>query len=377
MSKQAPEKWLFFSALPPFRGGIAQFSSATFQALAQKITIKGFTFRQQYPNFLFPGSSQLDASLLKNSEYPRVVSTFLPWTYIKAVRVFRKEKPMVFVTSYWMTFFAPMMAFWALFLPKNTKKLAIVHNLKPHESRFFDAFFNRLFLKYYDGFVVLSEAVGRDILALKPTAKIKHIPHPPYEIEPTSLDQVKCRQNLGLDPHKKTLLFFGLIRSYKGLQELIAAFALLDDQYQLLIAGEVYGDPQVYHSALAASPSKNWRFFDQFIPNSEVAQYFQAADLVVLPYLSATQSGVRALALAQNRAVLCTNVGGLAEGLQENKEGFQLEQTAAQPFATQIKTLFDNGEIAACNQGLTQKNTDTNQAWLDFAVALIEFSMSV
>jgi glycosyltransferase involved in cell wall biosynthesis len=161
------------------------------------------------------------------------------------------------------------------------------------------------------------------------------------------------------------------------LQELIAAFALLDDQYQLLIAGEVYGDPQVYHCALAASPNKNWRFFDQFIPNSEVAQYFQAADLVVLPYLSATQSGVRALALAQNRAVLCTNVGGLAEGLQENKEGFQLEQTAAQPFATQIKTLFDNGEIAACNQGLTQKNTDTNQAWLDFAVALIEFSKSV
>ncbi len=377
MSQVKPDKWLFFAALPPFRGGIAQFSSASFQALAKKISIKGFTFKQQYPNFLFPGSSQLDQSTVVHTAFPRIVSTFLPWTYLNALRVFRKEKPSVFVTSYWMTFFAPMMVFWARFLPKKTKKLAIVHNLQPHEKRFFDRYFNRLFLKNYDGFVVLSEAVGQDILRLDPTAKIKHIAHPPYEIEQTSLDQAGCRQKLGLDPTKKTLLFFGLIRPYKGLLELIHAFALLDDSYQLLIAGEVYGDAQVYEDALVAAPNKNWRFFNQFIPNSDLAQYFQAADVVVLPYLSATQSGVRALALAQKRAVLCTNVGGLAEGLQENKEGFRLEQTAAQSFANQIESLFDSGEIAACNQGLTLKKTDINQAWLDFADALIEFSKTL
>jgi len=97
----------------------------------------------------------------------------------------------------------------------------------------------------------------------------------------------------------------------------------------------------------------------------------------VLPYLSATQSGVRALAAAQKRVVLCTNVGGLAEGLQENNEGFKLEDIRAERFAAQINSLFESGEIETCNQVLAQKNTDTNQAWLDFATALIEFSECV
>jgi glycosyltransferase involved in cell wall biosynthesis len=377
MSQQETEKWLFFSALPPFRGGITQFSLATIKALAARVSVKGFTFKQQYPDFLFPGSSQLDPSSSEQLQYPRIVSTFSPWTYLGALRRFRKEQPTFFVTSYWMTFFAPMMAFWAAFLPKKTKKIAIVHNLKPHEARFFDTFFNRLFLKQYDGFVVLSASVGQDILQLKPSAKIKHIAHPPYAIEQTALDQAKCRQQLGLDPHKKTLLFFGLIRSYKGLLELIQAFSLLDDQYQLLIAGEVYGSASVYERALADSPNQNWRFVNQFIPNEEVAQYFQATDLVVLPYLSATQSGVRALALAQKRAVLCTNVGGLAEGLVANQEGFELAQTDAKPFANQIHDLFESGNINACNLALAHKNTNTDQAWLDFAAAIIEFSKTV
>jgi len=377
MSQQETEKWLFFSALPPFRGGIAQFSVATIKALATRVSVKGFTFKQQYPNFLFPGSSQLDLESANEQQYPRIVSTFLPWTYLRALRHFRKEKSAVFVTSYWMTFFAPMMAFWAAFLPKKTKKIAIVHNLKPHESRFFDAFFNRLFVKQYDAFVVLSEAVGQDILQVKPTAKIKHIAHPPYAIEQTALDQAKCRQHLGLDPSKKTLLFFGLIRTYKGLLELIQAFSLLDDQYQLLIAGEVYGAASNYERALANSSNQNWRFVNQFIPNDEVALYFQAADLVVLPYLSATQSGVRALALAQKRAVLCTNVGGLAEGLVANQEGFELAQTDPKPFANQIHELFERGNVSACNLALAHKNTNTDQAWLDFAATIIEFSKTV
>ena len=122
MSQKTSKKWLFFSALPPFRGGIAQFSAATFNALAQKINIKGYTFKQQYPNFLFPGSSQLDTSTPSHSEFPRIVSTFLPWTYLSSLLVFKKEKPDVFVTSYWMTFFAPMMVFWARCYSKKPRK---------------------------------------------------------------------------------------------------------------------------------------------------------------------------------------------------------------------------------------------------------------
>jgi glycosyltransferase involved in cell wall biosynthesis len=377
MSSEKRQHWVFFSALPPFRGGIAQFSMATFVALQKVVAITGFTFKKQYPNFLFPGSSQYDPAYVGKSPFARIVSTFAPWTYLGALLQIRKEKPTVFVTSYWMSFFAPMMAFWAYFLPKKTKKIAIIHNLNPHEKRWFDSFFNRLFLHTYDGFVVLSEAVKNEVLKVQPSAKVRCIAHPPYAANKTQLDTQACRVKLGLDPNKKTLLFFGLIRSYKGLSELIAAFSLLDDSYQLCIAGEVYGSAAIYEQALAKSEHKNWKFVNAFISDEELPFYFQAADLVVLPYLSATQSGVRALAFSYQKAVLCTTVGGLAEGLEENQEGFILENTTAQPFANRIHTLFEDTEIQRVNSCLAQKNTTSDQAWIDFAAELQKFSNSL
>ena len=170
MSKAA-EKWVFFSALPPFRGGISKFSAHTLHALSKFKLVTSFTFRKQYPNFLFPGSSQFEQSVTSEPS-ERIVSTFHPLTYLTSLLRIRQERPAVFVTSYWMTFMAPMMAFWAFFLPRRTKKVAIIHNLVPHEKRFFDGVFNLIFLRSYDAFVVLSEAVRKDVLQLKPDAKV-------------------------------------------------------------------------------------------------------------------------------------------------------------------------------------------------------------
>jgi glycosyltransferase involved in cell wall biosynthesis len=369
MSKQQ-QKWLFFSALPPFRGGIAKFSLRTLEALSISKEVEAFTFKKQYPDFLFPGSTQFEESTQKH-EFERVVSTFNPLTYLSSALRFKRAKPTVFVTSYWMTFMAPMMVFWTFFLPRRTKKVAIIHNLVPHEKRFFDAVFNRLFLRSYDAFVVLSEAVQKDVLLLKPSAKVVLMAHPPYEGDGAALSQHDARLQLGLDPTKKTLLFFGLIRPYKGLSELIAAFALLDDSYQLLIAGEVYGDAQIYRLALENLPNSNWKFVNRYLADAEVDTYFAAADLVVLPYLNSTQSGIRALALSQKRAVLCTNVGGLAEGLQEKGHGFELPSLVAQDFSSSVQNLFNQGDIEKCNQLLRAMNLDLAAAWHSFAEGLI------
>ncbi len=367
------DKWVFFSALPPFRGGIAKFSARTLQALSQSKDVKSFTFRKQYPDILFPGTSQFDPDV--NDEVAeRIVSTFNPITYLTSLLRIRQERPTVFVTSYWMTFMSPLMVFWALFLPKGTKKIAIIHNLIPHEKRFFDALFNRMFLNAYDIFIVLSSAVQQDVLSYKPSANVVLLSHPPYEAEGTLLSKAQARTQLGLDPHKKTLLFFGLIRTYKGLAELIAAFGRLDDSYQLLIAGEVYGDAQFYMEALNELPNPNWKFVNRYLPDTEVDLYFAAADLVVLPYLSATQSGIRALALSQKRAVLCTNVGGLAEGLVSSGQGFDLLSTDPNSFADRIQSLFNQGDIEKCNAYLATLNIDHNDAWLSFAKGLIHFA---
>lgn len=364
------QKWLFFSALPPFRGGISKFSLRTLDALSKSKIVKAYTFKKQYPDLLFPGSSQFEENFDKQ-QFERVVSTFNPFTYLRSALLFKRSQPTVFITSYWMTFMAPMMIFWTYFLPRNTKKIAIIHNLNPHEKRFFDRFFNRCFLNAYDAFVVLSAAVKKEVLELKPDAKIALIAHPPYEGEANAMDTQAARLQLGLDPEKKTLLFFGLIRPYKGLSELIAAFGLLDDSYQLLIAGEVYGDAQIYEQALQELPFANWKFVNRYLPDAEVDTYFAAADLVVLPYLNATQSGIRAMALSQKRAVLCTNVGGLAEGLQAQGHGFELSALAPQDFSSRVQSLFNQGDIDECNQRLSAMNLDLEQAWHSFAEGLI------
>jgi glycosyltransferase involved in cell wall biosynthesis len=364
------QKWLFFSALPPFRGGIAKFSLRTLDALSKSKNVTAYTFKKQYPDFLFPGSSQFEESTEKQ-QFERVVSTFNPFTYLRSALLFKRSKPTIFVTSYWMTFMAPMMVFWTYFLPRKTKKVAIIHNLNPHEKRFFDRFFNRCFLNAYDAFVVLSAAVKKDVLELKPDAKIALIAHPPYEGEADAIDTQAARLQLGLDPEKRTLLFFGLIRPYKGLSELIAAFGLLDASYQLLIAGEVYGDAQIYEQALQELPFANWKFVNRYLPDAEVDTYFAAADLVVLPYLNATQSGIRAMALSQKRAVLCTNVGGLAEGLSAQGHGFELSAVAPQDFSSRVQSLFNQGDIEKCNQRLSALNLDLEQAWHSFAQGLI------
>jgi glycosyltransferase involved in cell wall biosynthesis len=363
-------KWVFFSALPPFRGGIAKFSFRTLNALSTLCNAKGFTFKKQYPDFLFPGTTQYEDGQIC-SPYQRVVSTFNPFSYLTAALKFRREKPEVFVTSYWMTFMAPMMVIWTFFLPRKTKKIAIIHNLNPHEKRFFDKGFNRLFLNAYDGFIVLSAAVQQEVLALKPNANMTFIPHPPYETEGIRISKDEARQKLGVKPNQKTLLFFGLIRPYKGLSELIAAFGLLDESYQLLIAGEVYGSAQVYENALAELPYANWQFVNRYLNETEVDTYFAAADLAILPYLSATQSGIRAMALSQQRAVLCTNVGGLAEGLEVQGHGFELHSTSALAFAERIQQLFNQGDISNCNLRLATLNLDHEEAWLSFAKGLI------
>lgn len=226
-------------------------------------------------------------------------------------------------------------------------------------------------MRSYDAFVVLSEAVRKDVLQLKPDAKVALLGHPPYEGEASSISKEEARRTLGLDPQKRTILFFGLIRPYKGLSELIAAFSLLDDNYQLLIAGEVYGTAEYYIEALNALPNQNWKFVNRYLADAELDTYFAAADLVVLPYLSATQSGIRAMALSQKRAVLCTNVGGLAEGLEQEGQGFELHNTAPEYFAERMQSLFNQGDIAKCNTHLAALNLDLDEAWLSFANGLI------
>lgn len=367
------EKLTFFSALPPFRGGIAQFSEQFRKAIAKVRDVESFTFRHQYPNFLFPGQSQFEENH-PVFHFPRIVSTFRPWTYLTALVSLRKSKGNVFITSYWMSFFGPMMGFWARFLPKKTIKIALIHNLVPHEKRFFDDAFNRFFLSHYDGFIVLSESVKQAVLAQKPGALTRVLKHPSYQQFGKKMDKQHARQEIGIDANKKTILFFGLIRDYKGLDILLEAFSKMDDAFQLLIAGEVYGERKVYDDLIEQSKNKQVYFFDQFIPSDKVAFYFSASDLCVLPYRTATQSGIKAMCDVFQIPVLVSQVGGLAENIALNENGFIIEDMSPDALAAQINLLFAEDQLENVSKNLLFQSEKQENEWDEFAESVLEFA---
>lgn len=369
-------RFAFLSAFPPYRGGIAQFSTALVHELRKEHQVQAFTFTRQYPDFLFPGTTQFDEGQTDEIAAVRVLDSINPLTWARTAKRMAAAKPEVAVLRYWMPFFAPAMGAVAANLRKrDVKVVTIVDNALPHEQHFYDQPLTRWFLRKNDGYVAMTDAVRQDILSLHPQAKVKLMPHPLYDHFGAPMDMVEARRKLGLPADARVLLFFGLIRDYKGLDLLIDAFNGLDPRYHLLIAGEPYGDFSRYSDWIERSPlSANIHVHARFISDAEVPEFFGAADAVVLPYKSATQSGVTAIALHFGVPVVATDVGGLREMVRTGQTGVLVPGVDAYAVQNGIEALFSidpmelRRGIAALREELT---------WARFAQGLVEFARSL
>jgi glycosyltransferase involved in cell wall biosynthesis len=363
-----------FSAFHPFRGGIAQFNERLVIELLKENEVQTFTFKKQYPDFLFPGTTQFVASKNKGLVAQRIVSTFNPFTYFSGAKKIKQSKPTIFIVNYWMPIFAVFTALFSIFLPKKIKKIALVHNLIPHEKRFIDAFLNRLFLSQYSHFIVLSKAVEQAILSIQPTATIKHIQHPWYDHFGEKIDKQQAKQQLGVSLEKKTLLFFGLIRDYKGLDVLLKSFNQLSEDYQLIIAGEVYGKTEKYNQLIMKSANTAIYFFNQYIPDDEVAIYFSAADVCILPYKSATQSGITATSFHFEVPLIASNVGGLAEAIENGKTGIIVPPNDEKALILAIEDVFAQGKVEIFQENI--RDEKSKNSWVNFSKELINFVLN-
>ncbi|MBO5710164.1 MAG: glycosyltransferase [Rikenellaceae bacterium] len=373
-------KIAILSPFYPYRGGIAQFSANLFEQLSTEHEVLPFNFTRQYPDFLFPGKTQYVSpnDNATKMESIRVLDSAWPGSYIKTANRINREKPDLLIIRYWMSYFGPSLGYVARNMNKNTKVVAIMDNVTPHEPRFFDKPFTKYFMKGVDGFVTMCEDVKRDLLSYKPDAKNIVIPHPLYTHFGQKMDKSEACKILGLDPNKKTLLFFGLIREYKGLDILIDAFDKLSDgeQYQLLIAGEPYGSFEPYAQKIQSCQfAQNIHCFTNYIDDSEVPLYFSAADVCVLPYRSATQSGIASVAYHFEVPMITTDVGGLRETVADTGTGIVVEKADPQIVADGIKKFFTEYDhefyqknFAAIKQRLS---------WKTFADKLLEFADSL
>lgn len=314
----------------PFRGGIAAYN----QRLAQEYLRQGheviiYGFRLQYPSFLFPGKTQYSTE--PRPEEPEIrqkINSVNPLNWIKVGREIKRLKPDLLIVPFWIPFMGPCLGTIARIVKRNrtTRVVSVVHNMIPHERRYGDKWLSRYFVRRVDGFVAMTKSVVDDIKKFDADKPKGLCPHPLYDHFGTLQPKPEARVALGLEPEGRYLLFFGLIRDYKGLDILLRSMA--DEKMKklgvkLIVAGEFYSDPGDYHHLIEVMKiNEQVIMHAEFIPDSRVALYFNAADLVVQPYRTATQSGVTQIAYHFNKPMVVTNVGGLAEMVPDGIAGY-------------------------------------------------------
>jgi glycosyltransferase involved in cell wall biosynthesis len=311
----------------PLRGAMAQLNAILGWHLSKQHTVEVVSFKRQYPKFLFPGKTQIDPSkpLFQLFTTP-LIDSINPITWLKAARYIRSRGPDLVIFRYWLPFFAPCFAIISLLVRrgKRTKVLFICDNVVPHERRFGDAPLTRFAFRFVDYFIVQSKPVESDLKKIIPNANYAFVSHPIYNVFGSALSKAEARRRLGL-ADERIILFFGFVRRYKGLHLLLEAMPEIIRQMslKLLIVGEFYDDEEAYRKEiLKLGLGDHVMICSNYIPNEEVALYFSACDVVVLPYISATQSGIVQIAYHFDKPVIVTDVGGLAEVVVDNKTGF-------------------------------------------------------
>jgi glycosyltransferase involved in cell wall biosynthesis len=338
----------------PLRGGLATFD----QRLAKEFIDHGtscsiYSFSLQYPNFLFPGTTQYSSDPApENLVIQTAINSINPLNWIKVGNRIQKIKPDLIVVRYWLPLMGPALGTILRRVKKNrhTKIIAITDNIIPHEKRPGDHAFTRYFLNSCDAFITMSEKVMDDLKKYQPSKPAQQVLHPLYDNFGAIVPKTVARAHFGFDADKKIILFFGFIRKYKGLDLLLKAMKIIRDKYgagqspKLLVAGEFYEDAKPYTELIASLGIEDVLILrTTFIADSEVKYYLCAADVVVQPYRSATQSGVTPLAYHFEKPMVVTNVGSLPALVPDHKVGLVAEPDPIS-IAACIERYFELGE---------------------------------
>ncbi|GAB4207784.1 MAG: glycosyltransferase family 4 protein [Bacteroidia bacterium] len=365
----------------PYRGGPARFNESLCAALVQQgIKAEIVSFTLQYPSLLFPGTTQYENKGEKSFPFKitRLINTVNPLSWIKTARYIKSQKPDGIIFRYWMPFFAPAFGSIARQVRKQTKIIALTDNVIPHEKRFGDRFLNGYFLSVCDGFLCMSEKVLKDLSMFtnNPNKIILH--HPLYENYLPAIPKDEARQQLQLPLEEKILLFFGLVRAYKGLDTLLNALAdetLKNYSFKVLIAGEFYDDKEYYLNIIRERKLEDKIILhDYYIPDDKVNVYFSACDAVVQPYKSATNSGVSMVSYFYDKPIISTNVGGLKEVVKDGQTGWLCEPDS-RGIAIGIQKFLNCRDIATIEENIRLYKKEFS--WETFAKKLDQFIISV
>lgn len=358
----------------PLRGGIAHYNALLYRELSAHNDVDVVTFTRQYPGFLFPGKTQKEEGTADAFRVPSsvILDSINPFNWVSVGCIIRSRSPDALIFKYWLPFFGPCFGTIARVVKKGTgtKVVFICDNVIPHEGRPGDRLFTRYAFRAADGFIVQSRAVERDLLTLLPGARYEYVPHPVYHGFGSAVSPGEARLRLGITAHH-VLLFFGYVRKYKGLDVLLEAIALLRGRLDLalLVVGEFYDDEQKYRDLIRRLGLETVvTVRSDYVPNDEVRYYFSAADAVVLPYTSATQSGIAQIAFNFDLPVIATDVGGLSEVVRDGETGLLVPPNDPRALAGRIFEYFTSVDRARLR--LKVREEKGQYSWKNLAAAI-------
>ncbi len=325
------KKILIIGPAYPYRGGNSLFVAQTYEILKNDFDVKIFNFKLLYPSLLFPGTTQFDKSekIVYKPPNERILNSINPFNWFAVAKRIKQENADLVVFDWWHPFFGPALGTITRLIKSKYKNkiLFITENVVSHEANRIDKVLTRYGLKEASMFLALSKQVEKELRQFAKGRKIYRSVLPSYDCYTTdeTFDKNELRDELNIKRNATVLLFFGYVRKYKGLDILLEAMPEIirihPDTY-LIVVGEFYDKPETYTSIVEKNKlNSNVKILNRFVPNEEVAKYYNAADAVVLPYKSATQSAVLNVAYSFKKPVIVTNVEGLAEFVEDGKTG--------------------------------------------------------
>lgn len=355
-----------FGPIRPYRGGIAQYTTQLKRSLGKISDLQTISFKRQYPKWLYPGESdkELGDGDQQESGVDYALDALSPLSWHRAANAVIVKGCDHAVLTWWTLFWAPAFAYIAWRLRRHGIRASFLcHNLFDHGARGIKQWISRRLLSCADSYIVHSREQNALLHA--------HFPHKPvllrllpvFDHFPPASEVLQKRGRL-------EVLFFGFIRPYKGMDVLLDAIENLSDpEIYLTIVGEIWGDKKRIDDATRRKGSHVEAHL-HYVDDKVAANYFERADIVVLPYLSATGSAVVTLAYHYRKPVLASQVGGLEDAVIPGRTGWLVSPGSANLLASALADI-DRTAAAGFKEGIEMFIKENG--WESMAAAICAF----